>query len=172
MDSLMIIASKKIVSQSSRLARRENSQIVFPATCAAEKLPEAKRYASPRADQPKGDGARVPLAYGRKPSFRPYAEKRAFQRTLSFLVPVAGLEPARLAALDFESSTSTNSITPACLCIILQRQKIFKWQHGRVLPAVHREVFWTAFPINCIQKRHNRGSHHRGGIAAPDQDLR
>ena len=29
------------------------------------------------------------------------------------LVPVAGLEPARLAALDFESSTSTNSITPA-----------------------------------------------------------
>ena len=29
------------------------------------------------------------------------------------VVPVAGLEPARLAALDFESSTSTNSITPA-----------------------------------------------------------
>lgn len=29
------------------------------------------------------------------------------------MVPVAGLEPARLAALDFESSTSTNSITPA-----------------------------------------------------------
>lgn len=35
------------------------------------------------------------------------------------MVPVAGLEPARLAALDFESSTSTNSITPAdCLVII------------------------------------------------------
>ena len=33
-------------------------------------------------------------------------------RTLA-MVPVAGLEPARLAALDFESSTSTNSITPA-----------------------------------------------------------
>lgn len=29
------------------------------------------------------------------------------------LVPMAGLEPARLAALDFESSTSTNSITSA-----------------------------------------------------------
>ena len=29
------------------------------------------------------------------------------------MVPEAGLEPARLAALDFESSTSTNSITPA-----------------------------------------------------------
>ena len=28
------------------------------ATCAAEKLPKAKRHASPRADQPKGDGAR------------------------------------------------------------------------------------------------------------------
>ncbi len=39
--------------------QREMIQIVFPATCAAEKLPEAKRYASPRADQPKGDGARV-----------------------------------------------------------------------------------------------------------------
>ena len=35
------------------------------------------------------------------------------------VVPVAGLEPARLAALDFESSTSTNSITPAkATCII------------------------------------------------------
>ena len=35
------------------------SEYVFSATCAAEKLPEAKRDASPRADQPKGDGARV-----------------------------------------------------------------------------------------------------------------
>ena len=29
------------------------------------------------------------------------------------MVPVAGLEPARVAPLDFESSTSANSITPA-----------------------------------------------------------
>ena len=43
---------------------------VFPATCAAEKLPEAKRYASPRADQPKGDGARVSLSDWRKQVFR------------------------------------------------------------------------------------------------------
>jgi hypothetical protein len=31
------------------------------------------------------------------------------------LVPEAGLEPARLAAADFESATSTNSITRATL---------------------------------------------------------
>ena len=49
----------KKASQSSRLGCRECNPIVFPATCAAEKLPEAKRHASPRADQPKGDGARV-----------------------------------------------------------------------------------------------------------------
>jgi hypothetical protein len=29
------------------------------------------------------------------------------------MVPGAGIEPARLAALDFESSASTNSATPA-----------------------------------------------------------
>ena len=32
--------------------RANEFQSVFPATCAAEKLPEAKRHASPRADQP------------------------------------------------------------------------------------------------------------------------
>jgi hypothetical protein len=32
-------------------------------------------------------------------------------------VPEAGLEPARLAAADFESATSTNSITRATLFI-------------------------------------------------------
>ena len=31
--------------------RANEFQSVFPATCAAEKLPEAKRHASPRADQ-------------------------------------------------------------------------------------------------------------------------
>lgn len=42
------------------------------------------------------------------------------------MVPVAGLEPARLAALDFESSTSTNSITPAdCLVIITYISRFF-----------------------------------------------
>ena len=38
-------------SQSSRLGSRESNPIDFPATCAAENLPEAKRDASPRADQ-------------------------------------------------------------------------------------------------------------------------
>ncbi len=32
-------------------------------------------------------------------------------RVLISLVPMAGLEPARLSALDFESSASTNSTT-------------------------------------------------------------
>ena len=43
-------------------------------------------------------------------------ELRDFERSRlcsDTVVPVAGLEPARLSALDFESSTSTNSITPA-----------------------------------------------------------
>ena len=34
-------------SQSSRLGCRESNSIVFPATCAAEKLPEARRDAAP-----------------------------------------------------------------------------------------------------------------------------
>ncbi len=34
-------------------------------------------------------------------------------------MPVAGLEPARPRALDFESSTSTNSITPASAELII-----------------------------------------------------
>lgn len=34
-------------------------------------------------------------------------------RLLSIMVPVAGLEPARVAPTDFESVTSANSITPA-----------------------------------------------------------
>ena len=41
----------------------------------------------------------------------PYSVSNAI-RTL-VMVPVAGLEPARVAPLDFESSTSANSITPA-----------------------------------------------------------
>jgi hypothetical protein len=32
----------------------------------------------------------------------------------SLVVPPAGIEPARLSALDFESSASTNSATEAC----------------------------------------------------------
>ena len=32
------------------------------------------------------------------------------------LVPRGGLEPPLLAAPDFESGTSTNSITEACVC--------------------------------------------------------
>lgn len=41
--------------------------------------------------------------------------KKAYQlgKLLIYLVPGAGIEPARLAALDFESSASTNSATPA-----------------------------------------------------------
>jgi hypothetical protein len=35
-------------------------------------------------------------------------------RAKSFLVPLAGIEPALLAELDFESSASTNSATGAC----------------------------------------------------------
>lgn len=50
------------------------------------------------------------------PEYRLSGNKKALNSVssgLKILVPVAGLEPARLAALDFESSTSTNSITPA-----------------------------------------------------------
>ena len=46
-------------------------------------------------------------------SCRRHCEKRNRQSGSLFAMPVAGLEPARLAALDFESSTSANSITPA-----------------------------------------------------------
>ena len=35
---------------------------------------------------------------------------------LRYLVPRGGLEPPRLAAPDFESGTSTNSITEAGVC--------------------------------------------------------
>ena len=39
------------------------------------------------------------------------------------MVPVAGLEPARLAALDFESSTSTDSITPARYKVLYTKEE-------------------------------------------------
>ena len=38
-------------SQSSRLGSRESNPIDFPATCAAENLPEARQMPRPRADQ-------------------------------------------------------------------------------------------------------------------------
>lgn len=45
--------------------------------------------------------------------------KKALTKVSAFhtkiLVPEAGLEPARLAAVDFESTTSTSSITRATL---------------------------------------------------------
>lgn len=43
--------------------------------------------------------------------------KKAYDIIVSFLylVPRAGIEPARLAARDFESRASTNSATWACL---------------------------------------------------------
>ncbi len=40
------------------------------------------------------------------------------------MVPVAGLEPARPRALDFESSTSTNSITPAHSFMIINHNAV------------------------------------------------
>ena len=42
----------KIASQSSRLGCRESNPIDFPATCAAENLPEAQPMLRPRTDQP------------------------------------------------------------------------------------------------------------------------
>ena len=47
-----------IASQSLRLSRK-SIKVVFPATCAVEKLLRAGATPAPRADQPKGDGARV-----------------------------------------------------------------------------------------------------------------
>ena len=55
----------------------------------------------------KGAQTKNPAAHFELPDFE---RSRLCSDTV---VPVAGLEPARLAALDFESSTSTNSITPA-----------------------------------------------------------
>ena len=55
----------------------------------------------------KGTQTKNPAAHFELPDFE---RSRLCSDTV---VPVAGLEPARLAALDFESSTSTNSITPA-----------------------------------------------------------
>ena len=61
-----------------------------------------------------------------RPFPRPDKNESAQKERSRFLVPVAGLEPARLAALDFESSTSTNSITPAyCLEIITHIIRFF-----------------------------------------------
>ena len=44
----------------------------------------------------------------------------------SDVVPVAGLEPARPRALDFETSTSTDSITPASPVIVHDLRVDFK----------------------------------------------
>ena len=40
-------------------------------------------------------------------------ENRGFQKSNNRVVPGAGIEPARLAAGDFESPASTNFTTPA-----------------------------------------------------------
>lgn len=48
------------------------------------------------------------------------------------LVPPVGVEPTLLAELDFESSMSTNSITRAKLCILLDSN-----QHSRFLQPRH-----------------------------------
>ena len=40
-------------------------------------------------------------------------------KTGSFIMPVAGLEPARIAPHDFESCASANSATPACINLAL-----------------------------------------------------
>ena len=46
-----------IVNLSDRGAKK--FRFDFPTTCAAENLPRAQLMQAPRADQPKGDGARV-----------------------------------------------------------------------------------------------------------------
>jgi hypothetical protein len=45
------------------------------------------------------------------------------------MVPLVGLEPTRLAALDFESSASTNSTTGALRLVIAAGGMIFKQLH-------------------------------------------
>ena len=37
------------------------------------------------------------------------------------LVPLAGLEPARLAAVDFESTASTNFTTGAVFAVLMEK---------------------------------------------------
>ena len=53
-------------SQSSRLGSRESNPIDFPATCAAENLPEARQMPRPRADQ---GGQSLPRWSASIPSF-------------------------------------------------------------------------------------------------------
>ncbi len=72
-----------------------------------------------------------PLAYNRNRGYRtaaislPFSVLREFSEGDSEVVPLVGLEPTRLAALDFESSASTNSTTGA-----LQTQINFKQERA------------------------------------------
>ena len=49
-----------------------------------------------------------------KPAWKPIRPR--LEKTKGEVVPRGGLEPPRLAAPDFESGTSTNSITGAGVC--------------------------------------------------------
>ena len=59
------------------------------------------------------------IAYDRKIGYRtpeaafPFKVSDEFRTLKSGMVPLAGIEPALLAELDFESSASTNSATGA-----------------------------------------------------------
>ena len=59
------------------------------------------------------DRALEALDYARKSSALPIANPRPCSYICSGMVPLAGIEPALLAELDFESSASTNSATGA-----------------------------------------------------------
>ena len=68
------------------------------------------------------------------------------------MVPKAGLEPARPKALDFESSTSTNSIIRA-----IKRISLFpEHQHQWVLNAENsRAVFLNPQDWECLYANHH-----------------
>jgi hypothetical protein len=52
---------------------------------------------------------------------------------INLLVPRAGIEPARLAAPDFESGASTSSTTEARLCKIVLETAITSFASGQVI---------------------------------------
>jgi hypothetical protein len=61
----------------------------------------------------------------------------------SYVVPEAGLEPARLAALDFESSASADSATPAGGAAQTRGHRDLDQQVMAQQPADDAVLFWS-----------------------------
>ena len=134
-------------SQSSRLGSRESNGIDFPATCAAENLPEARQMPRPRADQggrrPPRWSASIPHICQRTLFFDSIRKRRAHAKCAAFLFCQGSELRRNEAALDRGDGGSSAQKTRKNRVISTKKLFLKNIPRGGLRAAAKHGTLWS-----------------------------